>query len=90
MTTPGPFVFVSHGRIKPGRLGDFKAYATRFVPQEREPRILAFDTYLDEAGEHYASLQVHPDAGSFEHHMKVMAEEIGAAFAYVDGDGVEV
>ena len=27
----GPFVFISHGRIKPGRLGDFKAYAEPFM-----------------------------------------------------------
>lgn len=89
---PGPLVFISHGRIKPGNLDGFKAYAERFVPavQEREQRILAFNTYLDEAGEHYASVQVHPDAESMEQHMKVMAEEIGAAFEYVESDGVEV
>jgi len=88
----GPFIFVSHGRIKPGRLADFKAYAVRFVPlvEEREPRILAFNTYLDEAGERYTSVQVHPDAAAMEHHMKVMGEEIGAAFDYVESDRVDV
>lgn len=88
----GPFIFVSHGRIKPGRLEDFKAYAVRFFPlvEEREPRILAFNTYLDEAGERYTSVQVHPDAASMEHHMKVMGEEIGATFEYVESAGVEV
>jgi hypothetical protein len=33
---PGPFVFISHGRIKPGKLEDFKAYAERFVPLVEE------------------------------------------------------
>lgn len=88
----GPFVFISHGRIKPGKLDDFKAYAERFVlgVDEREPRILAFNTYLDAAGEQYTSLQVHPDAASMAYHMKVMADEIGAAFEYVDSNSVEV
>lgn len=89
---PGPFVFISHGRIKAGKLEDFKAYAERFLSgvEEREPRILAFNTYVDEAGERYTSVQVHPDAESMEQHMEVMAEDIGAAFDYVESDGVEV
>lgn len=88
----GPFVFISHGRIKPGKLGDFKAYAEHFMPRvrEREPRILSFNTYLDAAGEEYTTVQVHPDVESMEQHMKVMAEEIGAAFEYVESDAVEV
>lgn len=89
---PGPFIFISHGRIKAGKLEDFKAYADRFLSgvEEREPRILAFNTYLDEAGEHYTSVQVHPDGESMEQHMEVMAQEIGVAFEYVESGGVEV
>lgn len=89
---PGPFVFISHGRIKPGKLEDFKAYAERFMPvvEQREPRVVAFNTYLDGAGEHYTSVQVHPDAESMEQHMNVMAEESRAAFEYVESTGVEV
>lgn len=89
---PGPLVFISHGRIKAGKLEGFKAYAERFMAAvaDREPHVLAFDTYLDEAGQRYTTVQVHPDAGSMEHHMTVMAEEIGAAFEYVESDGVEV
>ena len=51
----GTLVFISHSRIKAGKLQDFKAYAEHLMPrvQEREPRILAFNTYVDEAREHY-------------------------------------
>jgi hypothetical protein len=88
----GPFVFVSHGSIKPGKREDFEAWAAKFATWvgEREPRLLAFHSFVDEAGENYTSIQVHPDAASMEHHMRVLGEEIMATFDYVDSDRVEV
>ncbi len=64
---------------KAGKAEDFKAYAERFVPwvEEREQRILAFNTYLDEAVEPCTLVQVHPDAESMEQHVEVMAERSG-------------
>ena len=45
--------------------------------EEREQRILAFNTYLDEAVEPCTLVQVHPDAESMEQHREVMAERSG-------------
>jgi hypothetical protein len=85
-------MFISHSRIKPGRLEEFKAFTEKFCRwvDEREPRILAFNVYIDEAGEHYTSVQIHPDAESMEHHMRVLGQEIMATFEFVESDSVEI
>lgn len=49
----------------------------------------SFSTYLDAAGEEDTTVQVHPDVELMEQDMKVMAQEIGAAFEYVELTEIE-
>ena len=60
----GPFIFIATNRLKPGALEAEK----RRVPQlcefieATEPRMLAFNEYVDDNGSEVAVVQVHPDA----------------------------
>lgn len=79
----GPFIFIATNRLKPGRLDD----ETRRVPdlvefiQANEPRLLAFNEYVNEDGTEVAVVQVHPDAESMAFHMEVVAARAAAAYA---------
>ena len=35
-------------------------------------------------------IQLHPDAESFEYHLKLFGERVKETFAYIDLDGVEI
>jgi hypothetical protein len=46
-----------------------------------EPRLIAFNEYLNEAGDEVTVVQVHPDAASMEAHMQIVRERAQAAYA---------
>jgi hypothetical protein len=79
----GPFIFIATNRLKPGALEAEK----RRVPQlcefieANEPRVLAFNEYVDDDGSEVAVVQVHPDAESMEVHMGVVREHAERAYA---------
>src|SRR5665213_835149 len=80
---PGPFIFIATNRLKPGALEAER----RRVPQlcefieANEPRVLAFNEYVDDDGTEVAVVQVHPDAESMEFHMGVVREPAERAYA---------
>ena len=78
-----PFIFIGTYTIKEGRLEDFKRYWPQFVEfvEESEPRLIAFNAYVDEDGREVGIVQVHPDAESMEFHMKLIREHVEQAFA---------
>ena len=79
----GPFIFIGTHRIRQGRLEDFKrdmVEFSRFV-EEHEPQLIAFNMYLDWAENEVSVVQVHPDVGSMENHMRVVSEHIASAYA---------
>lgn len=59
----------------------------RRVPQlcefieANEPRVLAFNEYVDDDGSEVAVVQVHPDAESMEFHMSAVREHAERAYA---------
>ena len=79
----GPFIFIATNRLKPRALEAEK----RRVPQlcefieANEPRVLAFNEYVDDDGSEVAVVQVHPDAESMEFHMGVVREHAERAYA---------
>jgi len=48
--------------------------------ETNEPRLIAFNFYLDEEGSKAAVVQVHPDAASMEFHMQVISKHLENAF----------
>jgi hypothetical protein len=77
-----PFVFIGTYTIKEGKVEEFKRYWPQFVDfvEESEPRLIAFNAYVDEEGNEVGIVQVHPDVDSMEFHMKLIREHVEHAF----------
>jgi hypothetical protein len=81
-----PFIWIGVHKIKEGKLEEMKRFMRDIVAdvELREPRLLAFNLYVNDEGTEVATVQVHPDAESFEFHMKVMADHIAGAYEYLE------
>jgi hypothetical protein len=89
-----PFIFIGTYGIKEGKLEEFKRYWPQFVDfvEESEPRLIAFNAYVDEDGGEVGIVQVHPDVDSMEFHMKLIREHVEQAFGdfLVDTVGMQI
>jgi hypothetical protein len=88
----GPFIFISHSRIKEGRLDEFKKGLRKMAEfvEANEPRVIAFEAYLNDDGTEVTGVQIHPDADSMAFHMQVAFEKIMQFDQYLDTQSVEV
>jgi hypothetical protein len=78
-----PFIFIATNRLKPGRLDaerDRVPGLVEFV-EAIEPRLIAFNEYVNEAGDEVTVVQVHPDAESMETHMQIVRDRAQEAYA---------
>lgn len=87
-----PFIFIGTYTIKEGKLDDFVRYWPEFVDfvEGSEPRLIAFNAYVDDDGAEVAVVQVHPDVESMEFHMKLIREHVEQAFADFLDDSVSM
>ncbi|HJY43210.1 MAG TPA: hypothetical protein VJ301_01195 [Propionibacteriaceae bacterium] len=79
-----PFIFIGTHKVKPGKLEEFKAWFANYIDttvEPKEPRLLSFEAYTDAEANTVTVVQVHPDAESMVHHMKVITEHIATAYA---------
>jgi quinol monooxygenase YgiN len=76
---PAPLIFATTARIKEGKLDDYRRFITELVEQvmAKEPRIIAFNVYLNEQGTEMTSIQVHPDAASMDLHLQLLPQLLG-------------
>lgn len=81
--TSGPFIFIATNRLKPGRLESERERVGGLVEfiESNEPRLIAFNEYVNEAGDEVTVVQVHPDAESMEAHLAVVGERAREAYA---------
>ena len=70
----GPLVFIATNRLKPGRLDSERARVPGLVEfvEANEPRVIAFNEYVNEAGDEVSVVQIHPDAASMEAHIAIV------------------
>lgn len=89
---PAPFVFITTHRIKPGEFQRFTALSRDYEEfiKANEPDLIAYYTYLDEKRSEVSLVQIHRDAKSADHHMKVAAEKIAQGVALTDTVRIEV
>jgi len=89
----GPLVFISHSKVKPGKLQAYQVQAvdaTDLVESE-EPRMIAFNFYASEDRADVATVQVHPDAESLDLHLRIFFDKLREkAFATLDTDEINV
>ena len=82
----GPLIFVGTYTIKP----EYKEEAPRRIAElvdfieTNEPRMIAFNAYLDRDGNTLSVVQVHPDSASMEFHMQVSAKHFATAYDWLD------
>ncbi|MFW6118640.1 MAG: putative quinol monooxygenase [Chloroflexota bacterium] len=85
------FFFSATHTIKEGKVEEFKKYVRELVEivQANEPRVLAFNIYMNDDGTEVTNVQVHPDADSMVFHMQVWREKIGGSYEFVETDSIE-
>ena len=73
---PGPLIFIATNRLKPGKLADERGRVPGLVDfiEANEPRLIAFNEYVNEDGTEVGVVQVHADADSMRLHMEIVAE----------------
>ena len=73
----GPFIFIATNKVRDGKLEDEKNRVPGWVQfiHDNEPRTIGFHEYRSGDGTEVEYIQIHPDADSFEHHMRVLAEK---------------
>ena len=79
-----PFIFIGTHKVKPGKLEEFQAWFADYCDttvEPHEPRLLSFQAYADPDANEVTVVQVHPDAESMVHHMSVIGEHVGRAYA---------
>jgi hypothetical protein len=80
---PGPLIFIATNRLREGRFGAEQERVprlSRFV-EENEPRLIAFNEYVNEVLSEVAVVQVHPDAASLDYHLSVIGDRAREAYA---------
>ncbi len=80
---PSPFIFIATNRLKAGRLDLERTRVPNLVEfiEANEPRLIAFNEYVNEAGDEVTVVQVHPDAESMEAHLEIVRERARDAYA---------
>jgi len=81
-----PLIYVGTYTIKPGSQEEARrrlADLVEFV-ETNEPRMIAFNTYLDRDANTVSIVQVHPDSASMEFHMQVNAKHFATAFDWLE------
>jgi quinol monooxygenase YgiN len=78
-----PFIFIGTHALKPGKFEEFKKSFLDLVKtvEVNEPRLIAFNAFVNEEGTEVSVVQVHPDADSMLSHMQVVREHISEAYA---------
>ena len=74
MPVSKPLIVVETSEVRPGKVGDLLAAMSdlaRFV-RAREPRLIAYQAYLDEDGRSMTLVEIHPDSTSAEFHLEVI------------------
>lgn len=87
-----PIVFISHFRIKGGKLDAYKQLqrdVTKLLQAEK-PRTLVFLTYLNEDGTQMSVVHVFADAESMDLHVEGSEERSRAAYEFLVPDGWEI
>ena len=89
---PEPVVFVSHFRVKEGRLPDFARSFVNVVAQLQPTRrgTLLFEAYAGEGGSTATILHVFADADAMDRHFEGADERSRAAYELIEPQGWEI
>jgi quinol monooxygenase YgiN len=82
----GPIVFISHFKVKEGKLDGLKQHAQMMVEhiQTEKPGTVAFLQYLNEEETELSIVHVFTDAKAFDRHGEGVAERARAGFEFLE------
>ena len=74
----GPFIVKTVSRIHAGKAAEYRHLAEEIchLAEQREPRLLAFHTYVTDDESSEVVVQIHPDAESMQHHLQELGEKV--------------
>jgi hypothetical protein len=78
----GPLIFVATNKLRPGKFEAERERLPGFVDyiEASEPRLIAFNQYVNADRTEASVVQVHPDAASMEFHLDVVRSHARRAF----------
>lgn len=87
-----PIVFISHHRIKEGRLEDLRKLSQESTPKlkESKPGTVVFLAYTSEDGGEVSFLHVFPNAQAMDDHMLGVAERTQSAYGMIQPRSFEI
>jgi hypothetical protein len=87
-----PVVFISHFKVKEGKLDELKRLAGEVERSLRadKPRTAAWLVFLGEDGTRVSFVHCFPDADSMDLHFEGSDERSAAVYEFVDPDGFEI
>ena len=87
-----PVVFISHFKVRQGKLDELKRLAGEVERSLREdkPRTAAWLVYLNEDGTRVSFVHCFPDADSMDLHFEGSDERSAAVYEFVEPDGFEI
>ena len=87
-----PIVFISHLRIKSGKLDECKQFVQRgaTLMESSKPGTVAFLAYLNEDGTEVSFVHLFPDAEAMERHMEGAGDRARAAYELLEPAGFEI
>ena len=87
-----PFIFISHSKIREGKLEEFRSYVRDIAKmvETQEPRVIGFHAYANDDGTEVTGVQIHPDAASMESHMKLLRDKIGQSMQLLETSRIEI
>ena len=80
-----PIVFISHFKVKEGKLNDLKQFNQKVTEQIKanKPGTVAFLHYLNEEGTEFSVIHVFPDADAFDRHSEGAGERAKVALEHI-------
>ena len=77
-----PFIFIATNRLKTGQLDRERKRVPGLVEfiEANEPRLIAFNEYVNDDGTEVTVVQVHPDAASMQTHLGIIGERAAQAY----------
>jgi len=78
----GPFIYIGTNTIREGKVDECRSMLQEIagLVERHEPRVIAFNFYVDEESRTAVCVQVHPDATSMDTHMQVIGEHLNTAY----------
>lgn len=87
-----PLIFVNTYAIKEGQLDGYKDAVPEWLEflEANHPRMLHFAAYINEAGTEVTVIQVHPDAASMDHQLKVIEGDVQKWAEFIEWNDMSI